>query len=402
MRVMQINVLYRNLSTGRIIMELHEAAREHGFESYVAAPNLNGLETNGYKIGNGIDRKLHAFLSRMTGLQGYYSSAPTRRLLRYIDLVKPNVVHLHNLHGNYINVSMLLKYLSTHKIATVLTLHDCWFYTGKCVHYMEDGCTSWKQQCGSCPALHKGNKSFFLDRSRKMLRDKKRLFSQIENLGVVGVSAWTAADARQSVLKTAKVIRHIYNWIDLDTFHRQDREALKKKWGLSGKCVLLGVAAAWNQQKGSAVFQKLAEIIPDNMEIVLVGKVTEQQKRCKLRCLGEIHDVNQLAELYALADVFVNPTVQETFGKTVAEAMACGTPVVAYRTTAMPELLGEDGSCGVLVEERNAEAFYAKIVELLSRNPEVLSENCRSRAESLFDKDANIRQYYQLYRELQK
>lgn len=401
MRVLQINALYRDLSTGRLVKELHEAMEKSGMESYVAAPDLRGLQDHGYQIGTVFDQKIHAALSRVTGLQGYYSRLATGRLLRYMDAIKPDVVHLHNLHSNYINLPMLLKYLADHETATVLTLHDCWFYTGKCVHYTEDGCTKWKRACGSCPALHKGNNSFFFDRSRKMLGDKGALYSKINKLGVIGVSAWTAEDAGQSVLKDAKIIRKIYNWIDLDIFCPQDKEKCREKWGFGGKRVILGVAAVWNEQKGIGVFQELARMIPGDMVILLAGRPPKQHEDDgRLYYAGEIHDVHQLAELYGLADVFVNPTVQETFGKTTAEAMACGVPVAACRTTAMPELLGEDESCGLLVEERTAEAFLPRIFALLAKNQEVLSRNCRRRAEQLFDRDKNINQYFEVYRAL--
>ena len=246
MKVLQINAVYEKFSTGRTTKELHEAMQSKGIESFVACPDLASLSENGYKIGNKLDWKFHALLSRITGKQGYFSRFATKGLLDYISEVKPDVIHLRNLHSNYINLPMLLKYIAEKDIATVLTLHDSWFYTGKCVYYIECNCDRWENRCGNCPALKAGNPSLFLDRTTEMLSDKKKLFGAIRRLAVVGVSQWVTDDASKSILKDSAIVQCIYNWIDLERFRPRDCRQIKKSMGIENKFVILGIATSWN------------------------------------------------------------------------------------------------------------------------------------------------------------
>lgn len=401
MRVLQINAVYEKFSTGRTVQELHKALCERGHDSYVAAPDIGNLTTNAYKIGNKYDWKIHAFLSRTTGLQGYFSVRETKKLLKYIDQVKPDLVFLRNLHSNYINLQLLLSYIAQKNIAVVIVLHDSWLYTGKCVYYIEDKCDKWMHGCGRCPALKKGNPSWLFDRSAKMLADKKKWFSNIHKLAVIGVSDWTAGDARHSILSGATMIKRIYNWIDLQLFCPHDTSPLREKLGLNDKIVILGLSMLWIPQKGIEIFLKLGDLLPDNFQIVLVGSCDRSKYDSKkIKFLGTVKDTKYLADLYAMADIFVNPTIQDTFGKTTAEAMASGTPVVAYNCTALPELLGLDGSCGELVDEYDAESFLSKIQLVYRKLASKYKFMCRKRAENLFDKDKNIEEYIRLCSDL--
>ena len=401
MKVLQINAVYEKFSTGRTTKELHEAMTKKGIESFVACPNLESLSENAYQIGNKVDWKLHALLSRVTGKQGYFSHAATRKLLNYIDEVKPDVIHLRNLHSNYINLPMLLKYIAEHDIATVLTLHDCWFYTGKCVYYIEVNCAHWKKRCGNCPALKSGNPSLFFDRTSELLKDKHELFSAIRRLAVVGVSQWVTDDAAKSILRDSSIIKCIYNWIDLDRFQPKECSELRNSMGLENKFIVLGIAMSWIPQKGIYLFHALADILPEDCQILLVGDDSAvKDKHPKINYLGTIKDTDLLSDIYAMADVFVNPTIQETFGKTTAEAMACGTPVVAFNGTATPELVGTDGSCGFLIDENDAKLYCERILHIKKQTKKRFGEAARKRAESLFSKEHNIQQYLEIYQEL--
>ena len=250
LRVLQINAVYERYSTGRTTREMHEWLTAHNVKSFVAASELYGLTNNCYRIGNDVDHKMHAFLSRVTGLQGYFSKMATKKLLKYIESIKPNVIVLRNLHANYINLKTLITYINRKNISLVLVLHDCWFFTGKCVYFHEDNCRGWKSACGNCPALKKGNPSLWLDRSKKMLEDKKKLFSENGKLAVVGVSNWVTNFVEESILKEAAIIKTIYNWINLDVFFPKTSADIRKKYNLSNKKIILGVSAIWSSQKG--------------------------------------------------------------------------------------------------------------------------------------------------------
>ena len=402
MKILQINAVYAKSSTGRTTREMHEWFLNHGVESYVAAPVLAGLDDRGYQIGGTIDHKVHALMSRLSGKQAYFSTLPTRGLLRYMDMIVPDVVILRNLHSNYVNLPMLLKYLAKHHIATVLVLHDSWFITGGCTYYIAPGCSRWLEKCGKCPALKGDICSYFLDRTSAVLRDREKYFDRLRPLSIIGVSQWVADDAGRSVLKNANFIKCIYNWIDLKTFRPKDRGMLKEKYGFAkDKFIVLGVSAGWSPAKGINLFHKLADRLPDQMQVVLVGNSdTVTDKRDNIVYLPATNNLEQLADMYAMADVFVNPTIQETFGKTTAEALSCGTPVVAYNGTATPELVGTDGKCGYLIHDLDADRFAGKILDIFSDGVERYTSNCRNRAESMFDMETNLQEYMELFKEM--
>ena len=401
MKVLQINAVYEKYSTGRTTKEMHHYFNTHGVESYYATTSKTDEEC-GYTIGNTIDYKCHALLSRITGLQAHFSSIETKKLLKYMENLQPDVVILRNLHSNYINFPMLMHFLKIKCIPVVFVLHDCWFFTGKCVYYHEDQCNGWRQKCGNCPALKKGNISMFFDTSRRMLLEKKRFYEEYTRFSVIGVSNWVTNDAKQSIMKNANTIRTIYNWIDLNVFAPQNKEELKAELGFKGKFVILGVAAQWSEAKGFSFFKKIAEHLDDEHQIVLVGNTDINEIRKNIIFTGPILDSRLLAKYYAMSDVFLNPSIQETFGKTTAEAMACGTPVIAYNGTATPELVGKDNSCGFLIDTLSPDHFVQKIKEIESKGVDYYSMNCRKRAEKLFDINKNMSSYMEVIEELTK
>lgn len=403
MKIVQINAVYAKSSTGRTTREMHESFLSQGIDSYVACPDLSGLKERGIKIGSILDYKLHGLLSRVLGRQAYYSTIPTLRLINKLKGINPDVAILRNLHGNYINFPLLAKYLAKNNIITIVVLHDCWFFTGHCCYYTDVNCDKWQRECGLCPSIRRWNKSLFFDNSRSIFRDKKRLFDAIPRLAIVGVSGWVADEARKApVFANAKQFLPIYNWIDLKTFCPQDREVLKVKYGFSqNSFIVLGVSAAWSKAKGLGLFQRLAELLPDTMRIVLVGNISPNDATGdKIKYLPATDSVQQLAELYAMADVFVNPSAFETFGKTTAEALSCGTPVVAYNGTATTELVGKDGKCGYLIDGLNPEDYAEKISEVYKKGVDAYSSNCRARAEENFDMQTNIKRYVKLMNQL--
>ena len=399
MKVLQINAVYKKSSTGRNVQEMHEYFLKKGIDSYVAAPDLLGLKKNAFQIGNKYDMKIHALMSRCFGVQGYFSKCSTKKLIKHINKIKPDIIQLHNLHGNYINLKLLLKYIAKNNIPTVVTLHDTWFYTGKCCYYNEDNCYKWKTECNHCPALKKYNKSWLFDRSKKMQRDKRLWFSNIKRLGVIGVSSWVTEDAKISpILKNAQKHETIYNWVDLDLFKPNDNA--KKELGLDDKFVILGVSQIWSERKGVVIFENLSKLIPDDCVIIMIGDTNGHKSTEKIKFIGTTDSVEELSQYYAAADVFVNPSIQETFGKTTAEALACGTPVIGFNATATPELVGMDEKCGYIINENIADEYLEKIKLIKENCKEKYVSNCRAHAKSLFEMETNINEYISHYREL--
>ena len=402
MKVLQINALYAKLSTGRTTREMHECLLSKGIESYVASPDLAGLTENCFKIGNKLDHKLHALLTRLTGKQGYFSTNATKQLIKWMSSVHPDIVILRNLHSNYINLPLLANYLSANDIATILVMHDSWFVTGGCTYYISSKCDKWKRDCVDCPLTCHEINSLFLKPTHRILQDRKKYIGTIKCLSIVGVSQWVADDAKESVLKNALHIQCIYNWIDLKTFCPRDRAKYKEKNGFkSNQFVILGVSTGWSSSKGIDVFHGLANLLTDDCHIVLVGDSSSiEDKKDNIIYLPRTSSIDKLAEMYAMSDVFVNPSIQETFGKTTAEALSCGTPVIAYNGTATPELVGTDGSCGYLINSLNPKDYADKIMCLKEIGSDAYTGRCRERALRMFDMEKNCKQYIRLFEDM--
>lgn len=392
MRIVQINAVYGYSSTGRNVSEMHECFVQKGIESYVFTSDRDYPDSNVYRIGNNLDHKLHALYSRLFGLQGYFSKTSTKKVIAKIDKISPDVVILHNLHANYIHLPVLLDFLAKKNIATLLVLHDFWFMTGHCCHYTSIGCYKWQSECGKCPLLHTYNNSLFFDRSRKIYNDKKRLFMAIPRLGVVGVSKWVLHEAEQSFFKDAKLLDFIYNWIDLSVFYPRSTYSLREDLGLStSDFVVLGVAQSWSQAKGLNQFIEVARSMPD-IKVVLVGRLpSETFVPTNLLTVGEVNAPKKLAEYYSMADVFINPSIQETFGKVTVEALACGTPVIGSNTTATPELI--PSQCGFTFLPNDIDDLLKKVALVREKGKMAYAEHCQCFAEENFGKEGQIKKY---------
>lgn len=402
MKILQINAVYRNLSTGSNVYEMNTDFRKKGHQC-VAAFSVGQIiaPEEEYRIGTLAGQKLHALLSRVTGLQGYFSRHSTKALLRYMDRFQPDMVVLNNLHANYINLPLLLSYLAQKDIPTVAVLHDCWFYTGKCCYYTAIGCEKWKNQCKNCPVWRNYNKSWFLDWSTKMFEDRKRLFGAIPRLGVVAVSDWLLGQAEQSpVFQNAKEIIRIHNWIDTQVFAPADTEALRRKLQLTGKKVMLAVAAGWEKRKGLDTVFWIANQLHEDERLILVGKLEKKlQLPENVIYIPRTASREELIQYYSLADVFLQPSLEETFGKVTAEALSCGTPVVCYDSTANPELVGEN--CGTVVPVGDRKAMLRAARQIISDGKVSFSGACRDFAVQRFDTQKIFKEYLALFERMQ-
>lgn len=393
MRVIQINAVPGG-STGKLALALHEKACDNNAESRFIYTSGQTDKKGIVKIGSTFDQKAHALLSRLTGLQGYWSNWQTKKILDFIADFAPDVVHIHNLHANNINIRMLLTFLAKQKIAVCVTLHDCFFFTGHCSYYTDIKCSRWQDACGDCPAMKRYNKSLFFDTSRKALADKKKWFDSIDRLAIIGVSKWISNEAEKSILKSARQIDYIYNWIDFSVFHPIDNIQNRKS---DKKFIILGVAQSWSASKGIYDFIKLAQRLDPDEEIVLVGECSIELPQ-QIRLITRTENQEKLAELYSGADVFVSLSKQETFGLVTAEALSCGTPAVVFDNTASPELVGED--CGYVCPNGDIDAVIRSIRLIKEKGKESYSAKCVDFARQMFDPQKNIEKYYSVYKKI--
>lgn len=394
MKVLQINI-FGNLSTGRIAVDLYNVLKENGHDGLVAyARNTISDGVPHYVIGSMKNVYIDALLTRMTDRAGFFSTSATVKLIEKIKQYDPDVIHLHNLHGYYINVEVLFDYLRECGKPVVWTLHDCWAFTGHCCHFSAIKCDKWKKGCYKCPQKHSYPASY-VDHSKSNYVKKKELFTGIENMHIVTVSKWLEEVTKQSYLK-AYPIETIYNGIDTSVF-KLTKSDVKKRLNIENRKVILGVASTWSPNKGLSDFIKLSKMITEDYIIVLVGVNKKQIKTLPNNIIGlsRTNNVNELVELYSAADVFFNASIEETFGLPTVEAMACGTPAIVYDCTALPEVISAES--GKIVEANNVELVWKEIKDILEKpyNSEQTIKNAKH-----YEKNAQYKKYLLLYEEI--
>lgn len=398
MKVFMINAIYGSRSSGRSMKELADKLRKEGHEVFVASPQKHSDDIGFYRIGTDLDHKAHAVLSRLWGKQAYYSKGATKRLLKVIDEKKPDVIHVQVLHGNFIHFNYFFKEVAKRKIPVVFVLDDCWLFTGKCSHFTSAKCYKWKTGCEKCPQLQSCNPTWFFDRTKKMYKDKKAVYNSLERFGVIAVSDWLLGEAKQSIMGKASVIKRIYNSIDVDTFKPIESD-LRQKLGLDDKFVVLGVATCLDESKGLSLFKELAGKMPENYKIVFVGGLPQNTELPQnVMHVGKTESVEELAKYYSMADVFVQMSVEETFGKVTAEALSCGTPAVVFNSTANPELIGE--GCGYVVEPKDVDGVLEKLKEIEAMGKAFYTENCRKFIVESMNKETTLSEFIDVYKEL--
>lgn len=400
MRIVQINAIHGSLSTGVIMADIQRRCIDNGIDAYVAYSLLSIPEkmvVNGIRIGNAFDEKMHALLSRVCGKQGYFSTLSTIRFIRQLDTIKPDIVHLHNLHNNYINLNLLLRHLAKHDIATVITMHDCWYFTGGCYHYTDVGCHRWQSGCGHCPKRFQDIPAYLCNSSARILKDREKFLNAIPRLYIVGCSKWVAEEARKSVLRNCN-IRYIYNGFDLDVF-KPSPSVIAKRLGIEGKFILLGPASKWLSEVNQETLRYFVKALPSECVLVLFGaKNTYQTVAKNVILYGYTHSREEMAQLYSMADVMVNCSREDTLSSLNLEAQACGTPVVTYEATGSKETV--DGECGFAVKTGNAKRLF-EYVELVKNNTKAYySAACRTWIENNFNKELNYQLYIDLYKEI--
>lgn len=407
-KLLQINPVIRiNTSTGRIMQEIGELAHAHGWETYIAySKGRDGVPPNEAKIipiGNKWDVAWHGVMTRLFDRHGLASDGATRDFIEEIKRIQPDIIHIHNIHGYFLNYQILFDYLAKANIPVIWTVHDCWLYTGHCYYYSYAGCEKWKSQCEHCPQRRDFPASWWIDRSKQNFLDKKEAFASMpkELLTIVPVSEWIHGEMEQSFLKDYS-FQVIHNGINLENFRIYPTEEVKKQYGLEGKRIILGVASIWMEEKGWNDFMQLSELLSPEEVIVLVGVKEEQKKGLPKNIvpISRTENLRQLAELYAAAEAFVNPTWQDNYPTVNLEAIACGTPVVTYRTGGSIEVVTPD--TGIIVEQGDVKGLMEAVrkIEKLTKN--YFQPRCRAYAEAHFSKEDRYADYLKLYEVLRK
>ena len=402
MKILQINSVCGVGSTGRIAVDLHQMLITQNHESQIVygrgyAPS--SLEA--IKISSDFDNKIHGIYTRITDKHGFGSKKATKSLIEIINELDPDLIHLHNVHGYYVNIEYLFNCIRILKKPVVWTLHDCWTFTGHCAYFDFADCTRWKTECHDCPQKGSYPSSKLMDRSRWNYRKKKELFTALDNLTFVTPSRWLEGLVKESYFKNHHVVT-INNGIDLTVFYPRavdeaGNQAIRDKFDLKEQYIVLGIASVWEERKGLKYLLELAEKLDRDCRIVIVGISEKQKSELPKNITGitRTNNVNELAELYSVADVFVNPTLEDNFPTTNLESLACGTPVITFNTGGSPESIDE--TCGIVVNKGDSEGLRVAVIQM--RQGPDRTEACLFKAKS-FRKEEKFNEYISLYKKV--
>lgn len=403
MKLLQINSVVNVGSTGRIAEQIGHAAMNAGWDSYIAyGRNSSGSQSNLIKIGHSLDVMWHGVISRLFDAHGLGSRIATDKFIKDIEDIRPDIVHLHNIHGYYLNYEILFNYLSHTDIPIVWTLHDCWPLTGHCSYFDFAQCDLWKTRCANCVNKLDYPSTIGIDRSTANHQLKMQLFNSVRDLTFVPVSQWLANLVSQSCLQNYRM-QVINNGIDLSQFKLYDSpEVLQTRnaVGLKDEIILLGVASVWSPRKGLDDFIALSKRIPANWKIILVGLTQKQLSLLPPNIIGiqRTENVRQLAMLYSMSSVFVNLTYEDTYPTTNLEAIACGTPVVTYRTGGSPESITDE--VGRVIDKGDLDGVIKAVADIHSIDRDLLRNTCRKYAEENFNMQDKFQEYIHLYNKI--
>lgn len=405
MRVLQINTRFFNGgSTGRITFDLKNVMEANGIESFVAFgfgyEPTNEERKTVYRIESDRELLVSKLWTKATGHHGFNNKSETKRLLGWIDEVKPDVIHMHNIHNHYVNIRMLLKYIAEKHIPCVLTMHDCWSFTGHCAYFDYSGCNKWKTGCHHCPSLRDYPKTFALiDPSVWNYKQKQKLFAPLD-ITFVSPSKWLCDLQQQSFLKE-KTCEVINNGVDVSIF-KPIKSDVREKYGIGNRKMILAVAGGLAKRKGKEYLLKLPMLLKDGEVLVIVGLKPGQEKWLpktdKVRGIHRTKTSVELVGLYSEADVFINPTLEDNFPTTNIEALACGTPIVTFRTGGSVESVTPH--TGIVVEQGDMNGLLTAIREVCAKGKDFYAKACREKAVSDYNKDVQYGKYIDLYHKI--
>ena len=391
MKVLQINVTSGEGSTGKICEGISFVAKHNDIDNLIIYSSGYSKNSCSRKVGSYLYMKLQALKSRILGNYGFNSHFATYKLISEIKKFAPDIVHLHNLHGHNVNLAMLFGFLKKNNIKIIWTFHDCWAFTAYCSYFAMVGCNKWQFGCYKCPQVK--SSSWFFDRSKTLYKRKKKLFSSLD-LTIVTPSEWLAGLVKQSYLEEYPV-KVINNGIDLNIF-KPTESNFREKYNIGDKFIVLGVAFGWGVRKGLDVFIELSKRLDnEKYQIVLVGTDDAVDKQLPKNIISIHRTQNQieLAEIYTAANVFANPTREDNYPTVNMESIACGTPVVTFRTGGSPEILTE--KTGSVVDYEDVNAMESEIIRICETNA-ISKKDCLVHSLS-FDMNDRFSEYKDLY-----
>ena len=400
MKVLQITAFSGWGCTGRIAVGIHEALRKENHESAIAWGRTNTAadSVKTIQIGSALDQNLHGLYTRLTDKCGFGSKKVTKQFLQEIENYAPDLIQLHILHGYYINLEVLFTYIKEKNIPVVWTFHDCWAFTGHCPYFDLVKCDKWRTGCNNCQQKKHHPTSMLLDNSKWNWEKKKSLYAEYANMTVVTPSKWLKDLVKESFLKDRNV-EVINNGINLHNFKKTNGN-FRKKYEIGNRKLVIGVSSTWVKSKGLDDFIRLSELLSEDYVIALIGLTTEQIKKLPEKIIGieRTDSVHELADIYTAADVFVNPTYEDNYPTTNLEAMACGTPVITYKTGGSVEIVQRTGA-GIIVEQADVTALKEAINEVCNDNM-IYKKRAEELNITILDENYRFQEYVSLYEKI--
>lgn len=390
MKILQINSVCGVGSTGRIVTDLYTVLEEQGYECVIAygrGTSPEGIKT--IKIGTGIDNYMHVAKTRLFDKHGFGSTNPTKEFIKKVEEYNPDIIHLHNIHGYYINIEILFEYLKRANKKVIWTLHDCWAFTGHCAYFDYVGCNKWKNECRECPQKKEYPNSILIDNSNWNFHKKKDIFTGVKDLTMVTPSKWLANLVKESFLYEYRV-EVINNGIDLEVF-KPTKSDFRKRYSLEETFIVLGVASIWDRRKGLNYLVELSQKLDNYYKVIVVGVTEKQKEKLPQNMIGitRTNNLKELVEIYSASDLFVNPTLEDNFPTTNLEALACGIPVITFDTGGSPESINE--GCGIVVRKLQKNELVNEIISLKFN-----TDKCMNQANK-YNKKVNFAKYIDLY-----
>lgn len=409
-RIVQINpVLRTSTSTGRIMQEIGAVAQSEGWRNWCAygkgRDGIRPCTTDIIPVGNLLSIAIHGILTRVFDRHGLGSTLATRAFVSALRKIDPDIIHIHNIHGYFLNYPILFDYLRNSRVKVIWTVHDCWLYTGHCYYYSAIGCDKWRSGCGHCPQRGAFPRSLVIDRSHRNFLDKRKYFTSLpkNRMTIVPVSDWMRGEMEHSFLKDYP-FQVIHNGIDTDVFRPySDDTQVREKLGIHpNKKIILGLASIWSPEKGLPDFIRMAEMLRKDEQIVLVGvdAKTAKQLPASIKHIRRTENINMLAKLYSAATAFVNPTYQDNYPTVNLESISCGTPVVTYHTGGSIESITPH--TGRIVSQGDVKGLLTAVREIESIGKDGFATQCRAYALANFRKEDRYHDYLKLYESLLK
>lgn len=399
MKIAQIDVNFQFSSTGKIVADLVACLKKDGNSTLACfGRGMNPEIEHVHKISSGLEVALHALGTRLTGYTGCYSFFATRQLIRLLKEYQPDVVHLHDLHGYFVNIGELVEYLKLIKMPTVWTFHCEFMYTGKCGYAFD--CNKWKSHCDNCPMLQTYPTSWFFDKTSDMFEKKRQMFDGFDNLCLTAPSKWLANRMQESPIVGNKSIAVVLNGLDTDIFFPRESISLREKLDLTGRYVVLSVGSnLFSEIKGGHYVLQLAERNPD-INFVMIG-VGEAPKLIppNIMLLQKIGDQNLLATYYSMADLLLLTSAKETFSMVCAESLACGTPVIGFDSGAPKEVAPL--RFGEFVPHQDIDALDTLLKRVRCGQIKMCSsQECREFAVQNYAKEVMANKFKAIYRKM--